>query len=106
MVITDVAGRRDVCHLRLTTNTVLVRFVGNNLHPTDYSRIDDWVRRLEYWFSNGLHQVYFFTHEPDNLMAPDLAIYLVEKLDKMGGVETRGPKIIGQDGAGQQMSLF
>lgn len=105
-VITDVAGRRDVCHMRLTTGTVLVRFVGNNLHPTDFSRIDDWVNRLTNWFANGLRQVYFFTHEPDNLHAPDLAIYLLEKLEKAGGIETRGPKIIGQDSAGQQMSLF
>jgi uncharacterized protein YecE (DUF72 family) len=49
-VITDVSGRRDVLHQRLTTDTVLVRFVGNSLDATDYSRIDAWVERLNYWF--------------------------------------------------------
>ena len=30
-LITDVAGRRDVLHLRLTSPTVIIRFVGNRL---------------------------------------------------------------------------
>ncbi|MBI5917688.1 MAG: DUF72 domain-containing protein [Bacteroidetes bacterium] len=105
-VITDVAGRRDVAHMRLTTGTVLVRFVGNNLDPTDFTRLDDWVRRLEGWFAQGLRQVFFFTHEPGNLLAPDLAMYFLEKLQCIGSIETRGPKVIGQEGKGQQMSLF
>ncbi|HRF39610.1 MAG TPA: DUF72 domain-containing protein, partial [Saprospiraceae bacterium] len=33
-VITDVAGRRDVLHGRVTTYFAMVRFVGNDLHPT------------------------------------------------------------------------
>jgi len=105
-VITDVAGRRDVCHQRLTTERVLVRFVGNNLHPTDFTRLDDWARRLESWFAQGLSEVYFFTHEPDNLLAPDLAVYLFEKLKKIGGIEVRGPKISGPEGEDGQMLLF
>jgi len=39
-VITDVAGRRDVLHQRLTNEIAVIRFVGNDLHPSDYSRID------------------------------------------------------------------
>ena len=62
-VITDVAGRRDVLHQRLTTGSVVIRFVGNNLHPTDFTRLDEWVLRLKKWFEAGLHEVYFFTHE-------------------------------------------
>ena len=37
-VLTDVAGRRDVLHMGLASDTVLIRFVGNDLHPTDYER--------------------------------------------------------------------
>ena len=48
-VITDTAGRRDVIHQRLTTDSVFIRFVGNRLHATDYLRIDTWVRRIERW---------------------------------------------------------
>lgn len=91
-VITDVAGRRDVCHMRLTTGCVLVRFVGNTLHPTDFTRIADWADRLERWFSQGLREVYFFCHEPDNLLAPDLAAHAATVFsEKIPGVRLRGP---------------
>lgn len=104
-VITDVAGRRDVLHMRLTTPTAMIRFVGNGLDPTDYSRIDDWVERIMSWQALGLREVYFFTHEPDNLLAPDLAKYLCVKLQPFENVKTRGPKFY-DDGVGEQMSLF
>lgn len=71
-VITDVAGRRDVCHMRLTNSRVLIRFVGNGLHPSDFSRVEAWGERLAQWCSLGLQEVYFFCHEPDNLLAPEL----------------------------------
>ncbi len=91
-VITDVAGRRDVCHLRLTTGRVLVRFVGNGLHPTDYTRVADWADRLALWFSMGLREAYFFCHEPDNLLAPGLAAHAAAVFsEKIPGVRLRGP---------------
>lgn len=93
-VITDVAGRRDVCHVRLTTGCALIRFVGNGLHPTDYSRVADWGDRLAHWFSQGLRSAYFFCHEPDNLLAPDLAAYTAEVfLQKIPDVHLRGPAV-------------
>ena len=105
-VITDVAGRRDVCHMRLTSDKVVIRFVGNGLHSTDYERINAWVERLDQWFENGLKQAFFFTHEPDNILAPELAIYLSGKIKEKTRIETRGPKLIPDQGEGQQMSLF
>ncbi|MCS7003779.1 MAG: DUF72 domain-containing protein [Cytophagales bacterium] len=47
-VITDVAGRRDVLHKRLITPYVIIRFVGNQLHPTDIQRLHAWAERLAY----------------------------------------------------------
>ena len=95
-VITDVAGRRDVLHMRLTTPSAMIRFVGNGLHPTDYARIDDWVERLKFWFENGLQQLYFFVHEPDNTLAPELAIYLIEQLNKECKLNLKLPKKFSQ----------
>ncbi|WP_162051403.1 DUF72 domain-containing protein [Pontibacter pamirensis] len=91
-VLTDVAGRRDVLHMRLTTPSAMVRFVGNGLHPTDYTRIDAWVERLKQWFDNGLRQLYFFVHEPDNVLAPELATYLMQQLNKVCGFDLKPPK--------------
>lgn len=102
-VITDVAGRRDVCHMRLTNLRVLVRFVGNGLHPSDYQRIDNWSKRLKLWLDKGLHEVYFFTHEPDNLLAPELAAYCGTTFSAlMPTVTMRAPKPV----VGQQGTLF
>ncbi|MEM8906434.1 MAG: DUF72 domain-containing protein, partial [Bacteroidota bacterium] len=104
-VITDVAGRRDVLHQYLTTGSTMIRFVGNGLHPTDYSRIDQWIERLQSWWEKGLHDVYFFTHEPDNVLAPQLAQYLAQQAQKKYSVKTRGPQLPFQ-AKGQQISLF
>ena len=105
-VITDVAGRRDVLHHRLTNNCAMIRFVGNALHPTDYERIDAWVAQLKDWIAKGLSEIYFFPHEPDNILAPDLALYLKEQAGKhISVVQTRGPKFY-QNPSDLQMSLF
>lgn len=102
-VITDVAGRRDVCHLRLTNARTLIRFVGNGLHPSDYTRVGDWAEKLKAWFENGLHEAYFFTHEPDNLLGPELTELCAEAFGRvMPDVTLRGPKPV----AGQQGTLF
>jgi uncharacterized protein YecE (DUF72 family) len=102
-VITDVSGRRDVCHMRLTHDNVLIRFVGNTLHPSDYTRISDWSLRLRQWFEQGLKAVYFFTHEPDNLLAPDLAAHCAATFQQsIPHVAVRGPRPVG----GTQGTLF
>ncbi len=104
-VITDVAGRRDVLHQRITSDTVVIRFVGNNLVPSDYTRIDAWVERMAYWFEKGIQKIYFFTHEPDNILAPELADYLAKESSKRLNVITRGPDLK-KHNTGDQMSLF
>jgi uncharacterized protein YecE (DUF72 family) len=104
-VITDVAGRRDVLHQRLTTPSVIVRFVGNNLHKTDYTRADEWVLRLKSWFEMGLKEVYFFTHEPDNIQAPHLARYFYEKITENFTVLAKKPAFLQPEGE-QLLKLF
>ena len=80
-VITDVAGRRDVCHMRLTSSTAVIRYVGNDLHPTDFSRLDGWMDRLSSWRDQGLKAVYFFLHEPDDVHCPELAQEFIAKVN-------------------------
>lgn len=103
-VLTDVAGRRDVLHMSLTTGTAMVRFVGNGLHPSDYTRLDEWRQRLVQWFEQGLTEAYFFTHEPDNIQAPEIAAYFTQQLQQNARIQTRGPKL--NENSGQQISLF
>lgn len=79
-VITDTAGRRDCLHMELTIPKVFIRFVGNNLHPSDYARIDKWIARIKKWKKEGLQEIYFFMHQPDELNTPELCEYLKKKL--------------------------
>ena len=103
-VITDVAGRRDVLHMGLSHPQVMIRFVGNGLHPTDYDRIDAWIVRLKSWIEAGIQEIYFFPHEPDNILAPELAAYVHSQAQLLPNVQTRGPKLIEPDP--EQLSLF
>jgi len=81
-VITDTAGRRDCCHMRLTNSTAFIRFVGNSLHPSDYTRIDDWVQRLKKWLGAGMETIYFMMHMHDEKDSPELTAYTIQQLNK------------------------
>jgi len=80
--MSDTAGRRDVLPLRLTTKTAMVRFVGNELHSTDYERKDDWNSKLESWSKKGLERCYFFVHQPEAELAPQSTVYFSEKVNQ------------------------
>ncbi len=90
-VITDVAGRRDAAHMTLTGPALLVRFVGNDLHPTDFERLDQWVARLKTWHHKGLRAVWFFTHEPQAQHVPVLAHALGTRLCTQEWAQCRFP---------------
>jgi uncharacterized protein YecE (DUF72 family) len=92
-VITDVAGRRDVCHLQVTTTRTMIRFVGNNFHPSDTERVQDWAKRLAQWTQAGVEEVYFFGHQPDNIQAPELAALTAQFFSvEMPRAQLRGPR--------------
>jgi uncharacterized protein YecE (DUF72 family) len=103
-VITDTSGRRDCAHMYLTLPKVFVRYVGNSLHDTDYTRIDEWVGRMKYWLKNGLEELCFFMHMHDEATSPELTVYLVEKMNKELGLNLVKPKFIGDEG--KQQGLF
>lgn len=102
-VLTDVAGRRDMLHMALCCDEVMIRFVGNGLHKTDYSRTDEWAIRISSWIDKGVKKVYFFPHEPDNVLTPEMSIYVNEKLQKNTKATGRAPQAIQTDVQG---SLF
>jgi uncharacterized protein YecE (DUF72 family) len=99
-VITDTAGRRDCAHMHLAVPKTFIRYVGNSLHPTDYTRIDDWVERISHWLKNGLEELYFFMHMHDEALSPELTVYLVDKLNKTCKLNLQKPIFT------EQQSLF
>jgi len=94
IVITDTAGRRDMIHQRLTNDSIFIRFIGYDLDPTDYSRMDQWIDRIISWIDGGLKEVYFFVHQGDETHSPPIADYMIKALNKKGGLNIKGPKFI------------
>ncbi len=86
-VITDAAGRRDCAHMEQTTPECFIRFVGNSLHKSDYTRIDDWVTRIGEWMKEGLESCYFFMHQHEELHSPELIKYFIEQMNGRNGTD-------------------
>ncbi|SHI50391.1 Uncharacterized conserved protein YecE, DUF72 family [Mesonia phycicola] len=92
-VITDSAGRRDLLHMRLTSDTAFIRYNGAN-HPSDYTRLDDWVDRLEEWYNLGLKNVYFFVHQNLEEASPLLSAYFINKLNERFNLSIKIPQTL------------
>jgi uncharacterized protein YecE (DUF72 family) len=102
MVITDTAGRRDVLHSRITGNKAFIRFTGNQLHPSDFERIQAWAERILEWKAKGISDVYFFIHQPVEGLCVEIAIHLINYLNK-AGLKLRAPQVLA---SGSQGELF
>ena len=94
IVITDTAGRRDCAHMYLTVPKAFIRYVGNSLHESDYTRIDAWVKRMKHWLDKGMEELYFFMHMHDEATSPELTVYLVDKMNKQCKLDLIKPKFV------------
>ncbi|MGQ0542913.1 MAG: DUF72 domain-containing protein [Blastocatellia bacterium] len=92
-VLVDTAGRRDLMHMRLTTPTAFIRWVGAN-HLSDYDRLDEWIERIAVWKKPGLRELYFFVHQNIEKESPLLSAYFIEKLNKKIGTDIAVPKTL------------
>lgn len=101
LIITDTAGERQLIHQRLTCPEVFIRFVGNNLHPSDFMRVNDWIQQIGIWMEQGIQKVWFFIHQHDEQYTPELANYACERMNKELGLKLKVPQFI----SGEQ-SLF
>lgn len=90
-VLVDTAGRRDMMHMRLTTATPFVRWVGAN-HEIDFSRLDKWIRRIAEWRQKGLKELYFFVHQNVDINVPHYAAYFIRKLNDEIGTSLHVPQ--------------
>jgi uncharacterized protein YecE (DUF72 family) len=92
-VLVDTAGRRDLMHMRMTTRTPFVRYVGAN-HESDRSRLDDWIDRIEIWKKQGMTELYFFVHQNIEEASPLLSAYFIERLNKRIGTDLHIPETL------------
>ena len=96
-VLVDTAGRRDLMHMRLTTPTAFVRWVGANDAVSDRARLDEWVERVADWKAQGLRELNFFVHQNIEKESPLLSAYFIKKLNKRLGIELKVPKTLTAD---------
>jgi len=104
LVVTDVAGRRDVCHNLLSSSSLILRLVGNGLLDSDFERINNWIQLVEENQDN-LDEVYIFFHQPSMVDIPSMVNYFIESAEKSGlegDFELLKPKYQGNS----QLSLF
>ena len=93
-VIVDTAGRRDLMHMRLTTSTAFIRWVGANEPMSDRARLVEWVDRISIWKKAGLRKVFFFVHQNEERESPALAGHFIERLNKKIGTSLPIPKVL------------
>lgn len=92
--ITDTVGRRDVLHMQITSPRVVIRYVGNNLHPSDFRRMNEWAGRISSWKQyNALQSIYFFVHNDDEGCSPAMAGYMAERLREKCGARIKAPAV-------------
>lgn len=87
-IITDTAGRRDLLHMRLTTPSAFVRYVGAN-SPADYTRLEEWAERIKSWRESGLKDLYFFVHQNTEIESPLLSAHFIRLLNERLGTSLR-----------------
>lgn len=105
-IIVDTAGRRDMVHMRLTTPSAFIRFVGCNDDKIDYKRLDDWLARIKVWHKDGLKNLYFFLHQNIELSSPLLSTYFIEQLNKAIKTDLHIPVIPDNHKDNKQQKLF
>jgi len=93
-ILVETAGCRDFMHLRLTTTTAFIRWVGANHAESDRARLDEWVTRIAKWKKAGLKNLYFFVHQNVEKESPLLSAYFIEKLNKKIGTKIPVPQTL------------
>ena len=65
----------------LTTDTAFIRYIGANAE-SNYTRLDDWIKRLKILKKEGLENLYFFVHQNIEKASPLLSAYFIEEVNK------------------------
>lgn len=93
LVITDVAGRRDVAHMWICASHLIVRFGGNGGHSSDAIRLNQWKNIILHLAEIKMKEVYFFAHQSSQMANEAMynIMYFADVFDQNKTIETRGP---------------
>jgi uncharacterized protein YecE (DUF72 family) len=96
LVITDVAGRRDVAHMWICASHLIVRFGGNGGHSSDAIRLNQWKNIILQLAEIKMKEIYFFSHQSSQTANQAMynIMYFADVLNQKKSIETRGPSLI------------
>ena len=79
-------------HMRLTTPSAFIRYVGANA-DSDYERLEDSLERLTKRKKVGLQNLYFFVHQNIEKASPLLSAHFIEKMNEAWKTDLHVPKL-------------
>lgn len=104
IVICDTPGERQVLHMSLLSGRLFVRFLGYQLHVMDHKRLREWCHRIRAWGEmQCLREIYFFLHQPDDILAPETVKAMAEYLNEICDLGLPEISLVPE---GSQASLF
>ncbi|MFB9214965.1 DUF72 domain-containing protein [Vibrio sinaloensis] len=68
-------------HAIATANQPMIRFIGHPQEDKNFAFFTPWLSKLAEWIAAG-KQPYVFIHTSDNVIAPELALRLYQKLQQ------------------------
>lgn len=106
-VISDTLGRREVLHPCVVGDSVMIRFLGDNGSERDQQRLEIWLERIAQMQEQGVRNIYFFIHQPDEENSAYYFEWFSSLLNSMDGNVTKQVKLYTQvEDNSEQMGLF
>jgi hypothetical protein len=56
-------------------------------HPTDFDRINDWIKLIKYWQSKSIKEIYFILHLPESVKVPGIVNHTIEQFNEQLGLQ-------------------
>jgi len=98
-VISATAGRRDALHMRMTSDTLILRFGGYDLHQSDEIRLAQWTERISEWLELGLNHIHIWVHQFNSVKTPETCLIFGKMLEEKTGIKIKTPQFIEEQGS-------
>lgn len=89
-VVTDTAGRRDVITSKVLGDNYLLRFVGNDLHTSDFERLEQWLQIFNNHGTRQIKNLYLGIHQPEEVTVPETITIIINSLISYPNLQLQG----------------
>jgi hypothetical protein len=85
--------------MRMTSDTLILRFGGYDLDPSDGIRLTQWADRIHHWMENGLNHVHIWMHQFNSIKTPETCILFGKLLEEKTGISVKVPSMVQEQGS-------